>query len=237
MWRYRYKTKPDGSLEKRSAQCAVRGDLMRPGVHYDDAKTNVQSPSYATQRLLYANAALEDHDIESWDVPSAYPRADTDPNFQVFLRQPKRANGTYTHLGCHFEICKAHQGAPDAGHRWEKHRDFRLVSLGWTRIRSEPDAFIRTNGKHSARLLASTDDFLVSCSDPVFLSTLRHELQLEWDITIQDQTATQQQLHMTPTTTCLDVALKKLPYLPKTIRATVPPSASLASSPTPSATK
>lgn len=184
-WRYRYKTRSDGSLERRSARCTVRGDLMLPGIHFDPAKTFAQSPSYVAQRLFYAHVAVNGEELEEWNVPAAYPRAETDPNFVNFLRQPKRSDGSLTFPGCHFQICRAQQGAPDAGFCWEEHRDRRLAALGWKKLKSEPGAFIITRGNSTARLLCSTDDFLVSSNDSTFLSFLRKQLQNEWNITVQ----------------------------------------------------
>jgi hypothetical protein len=37
--------------------------------------------------------------VESYDVPGAYPRADSDPNISVYLRQPPRLDGTYIYPG------------------------------------------------------------------------------------------------------------------------------------------
>lgn len=59
MWRYRYKANPYGTLDKSSLLCAVRGDLIKPGIHYDASKTTAKSTFYASQRLFDANAALK----------------------------------------------------------------------------------------------------------------------------------------------------------------------------------
>jgi hypothetical protein len=54
---------------------------------------------------------------EEWDDPGAYPRADTDPNFCVVLRRPKRSNGSLIHTRQHYLIAKAQQVTPDAAFR------------------------------------------------------------------------------------------------------------------------
>lgn len=72
-WRYRYKNRSDGSPDKNSAQCTVRGDLMVPNVHFYSSKTSDQNPSYAAKRLFYAHAALTGDIVEvrrPWRIPS-----------------------------------------------------------------------------------------------------------------------------------------------------------------------
>jgi hypothetical protein len=102
---------------------------MKPHAHHDPSLTAAQSPSYAAQRLFWAIAAINDEVVEEWDVPGAYPRANTNPNFRVILRQPKRSNGSLTNPGKQYLIAKAQQGAPDAGFRWESHQKCELTRL------------------------------------------------------------------------------------------------------------
>jgi Reverse transcriptase (RNA-dependent DNA polymerase) len=187
LWVYTAKTDAVGALEKRSARCAVRGDRYKPNVHYDPMRTAAQTPSHTAQRLFYAAAAVSHEYIESYDVPGAYPRAPNDPKFRVVMRQPPRADGSLTHPGCNVLLSKAAQGAPDAGYLWERHRNDTLLRLGWLQVKSEPSAFLHrsSDGASYARLLASTDDFLVSTNDPEYLSTLRGHLQHEWNATVQ----------------------------------------------------
>lgn len=63
-WQYKYKTLRDGTVEKRSARCTVRGDLMLPHIHHDPTKTSAQTPLYAAQHLFCASAALNGNYIE-----------------------------------------------------------------------------------------------------------------------------------------------------------------------------
>lgn len=185
IWQYKAKTGPDGMLEKRSARCAVRGDLMEPGVHYDPDRTAAQTPSHSGLRIFYAAAARAGDYIESYDVPGAYPRADTDPDYVVYMRQPARADGSMTYPGKVMRLDKAQQGAPDAGHRWEKHRNVNFADLGWTVLKSEPSAYYITEGRTYARLLASTDDFIISSNSLEYLAKHRAAFRKLWDVTVQ----------------------------------------------------
>lgn len=72
----------------------------------------------------------------------------------------------------------------DAGHRWEKHRDRRLIALRCSQLRSEPGAFCVQEGMAHATILCTTDDFLAFKKSTTLLARLRRQLQNEWDITI-----------------------------------------------------
>jgi hypothetical protein len=96
---------------------------MIPGVHYDPSRTAALTPSHTAMRLVFATAALQNEHLEIYDVPGAYPRADSDSNFTVYMVQPPRSDGTYTLPDLELRLDKAQQGTPDAGYRWEKHRN------------------------------------------------------------------------------------------------------------------
>lgn len=186
-WVYTVKTKEDGTLDRFSARCTVRGDLMKPGKHYNPSKTAAQTPSHTAHRIFYADAAINSAYVESYDVPNAYPRAPSDPDYPTFLKQPPRSDGSLTYPNQDIRLDGAQQGAPDAGNRWERHRNSVFQNLGWKGLASEPSAFLydcpRT--KEKARLLASTDDFVVSSTSLALLERLRKQLMQTWNVTVQ----------------------------------------------------
>ena len=153
---YNVKTVPDASGQRFSARCTVRGDLLRKHVHFNPDKTSAQTPSHSAHRIFYADAAINNAYVESYDVPSAYPRAPADPEFPCFMKQPLKADGTFTCPGMVFRLDGAQQGAPDAEHRWELHRNAVLKRMRWQLLASEPSAFLYHDPitKDKARLLA-----------------------------------------------------------------------------------
>jgi hypothetical protein len=71
IWDFKAKTKAHGTLDKRFVRCAARGDLMKPGVHYDPTRTAMKTPSHTALRLFHATAELNCDIVESYDVPGA----------------------------------------------------------------------------------------------------------------------------------------------------------------------
>lgn len=103
---------------------------MNPGVHYSPNKTSAQAASFAAQRVFYADAALQDLEVEEWDVPGAYAPGKSDPKHSNFLRQPRRSDGTLAYSNFHYEIFNPQRGAPDAGFRWVQHLKRRVIAFG-----------------------------------------------------------------------------------------------------------
>lgn len=158
---------------------------MIPSLHYDLSNVASQTPPYTAKRFVYTKAALTGDIFEEYDVPAAYPRAKSDPNFTIYPLQPLRSDGIFNRPRCHFELVNAQEGAPDAGKIWAKDRDAKLTGPGWTKPKSELEAFYIEQGDRNARLLCTTDDFLASSNSRTFLNFLRQKLADLWDITIQ----------------------------------------------------
>ena len=208
---FRRKTDGDGNVTSHSVRYAARGDLMTPYVHFDPAHTSAQTPSHTAHRLMYAEAARRNEVLESYDVPGAYARAPADPRFKVRLHQPRRADGTYTKPGHDVLIINAQQGVPDAGNRWQLHRNTIFRKLGWKPLSSEPSAFIiRSPDQRSyARLLATTDDFLLASNNASYLHTLRDEFVDAWDISIQTPVIQHAGLKVVRTPTSITISAQK----------------------------
>lgn len=62
-------------------------------------KMAAQKPCYTAQRLFYASAATYNHYLEEYDFPSAYHRAESDPNFLCYIKQSTRSDGSPTFPG------------------------------------------------------------------------------------------------------------------------------------------
>jgi hypothetical protein len=82
------KANSNGTATRKKVRCAIRGDTMVPDVEYDSEKTNAQTPSHTSLRLLVALTAASGTVMESWDVPGAYPQADADPNYRQTMTTP-----------------------------------------------------------------------------------------------------------------------------------------------------
>lgn len=67
-------------------------DKMRPGVDFEEKRTDPHMPSQAGRRLLLNAAAAKGYVVELWDVPGAFINSPNDPRFRVTMQQPPMAD-------------------------------------------------------------------------------------------------------------------------------------------------
>jgi hypothetical protein len=80
---------------------------------------------------------------------------------------------------------KAIQGVGDANRLWVEHRDKRIISWGWTKLDAEPSTIYITHLDKFIRMVADTDEFLVSTNCASYLAQQSLRFESEWQITIQ----------------------------------------------------
>lgn len=112
---FKSKTSQYGVLEKHKVKCKIRGDRMRPGLDFDEARTASHMPSQAGRRLHLNAAAAQGYVVESWVVPGVYMNAPNDPRFRVTMRQPPMADVSYNEPGKVCLLRRAMPGDPAAG--------------------------------------------------------------------------------------------------------------------------
>jgi hypothetical protein len=78
------------------------------------------------------------------------------------MKQPILSNGTERAIVMVAVMDKAMQVAGDANRLWVEHHDTRIISWGWTKLVAEPSTFYITHLYKFIRMVADTDDFLVS---------------------------------------------------------------------------
>ena len=71
---YRYKIDQQDQHLIYKARCAVRGNLMQPGTHYDSDNTTTCMAEKTTMRLLLAMAASQNWACEHFDIFRLLPR-------------------------------------------------------------------------------------------------------------------------------------------------------------------
>lgn len=69
---FKAKTNQYGGLKKCKFRCAIRGYRMRPGIDFDDTRTESHIPSQAGRRLLLSAAAAKRYAVESWYITGAF---------------------------------------------------------------------------------------------------------------------------------------------------------------------
>jgi hypothetical protein len=126
------------------------------------------------------------------------------------MKQPILSNGTERAPGMVAVMDKARQGAGDANRLWVEHRDKRIISWGWTKLDAEPSTFYITHLDKFIRMVADTDDFLVSTNCDSYLAQQCLRFESEWKITIQSPVHQHTNLRLDRTPTTLKISTRPI---------------------------
>lgn len=116
---FKAKTNMYGGLERHKVPLAIRGDIMRPGLDFDEPRTASHISSQTGRQILIEAGVAEGHTYASWDVPGAYMRAPNNLKLHIVMAQSPRADGTKKALGKVCVLRRAMPGDKSAKQSWD----------------------------------------------------------------------------------------------------------------------
>lgn len=159
---YIYKWSRDGQECKRKARCSIRGDLMRPGQHFDPARTQCPTTEKATARLLFAIAAGHGWPIEHMDISNAYVHEPAMFQHPVYVKEIPLSDGTFRHGKRIGHLIKNLWGGKSAGHDYIMALFAHLKAHGYTATDGDPCLFTKAASAGPVLVAITVDDFLVT---------------------------------------------------------------------------
>jgi hypothetical protein len=140
-WVFKVKHNVDGSIERFKARLVAKGYSQRPGLDYNESFAPTFRP--ATLRIIMALAAVEDLELRSVDITSAFTNGDLDE--EIYMRQPEGF-----HVGSPNQVCRLRKslyGLKQSARQWNKKLHSVLTELGFKRIESDRSVYIYSNGE------------------------------------------------------------------------------------------
>ena len=140
-WVFKVKHNVDGSIERFKARLVAKGYSQRPGLDYNESFAPTFRP--ATLRIIMALAAVEDLELRSVDITSAFTNGDLDE--EIYMRQPEGF-----HVGSPNQVCRLRKslyGLKQSARQWNKKLHSVLTGLGFKRIESDRSVYIYSNGE------------------------------------------------------------------------------------------
>jgi len=170
-WVFRVKRNADGSIEQFKARLVAQGFAQRPG--FDFTETFAPTPKWAALRAILAIAAIEDLELESVDISSAYLNGELAE--EVYMRQPEG----FVEKGrdWYWRLLKSLYGLKQAGRCWHKKLNEVLVQLGFKRTICEHSIWVFQRGEERVIVPVFIDDMTIAARTKKAIQEVKDDLR------------------------------------------------------------
>jgi hypothetical protein len=178
---YKRKRDSDGNVVRFKNRMVVRGFLQRESIDYD--ATFAPTLSYVTIRLMLAKVAVEDLELKTMDVETAFLHADLDR--KLYMKIPP----SFTNVpagAVALQLDKSLYGLHQAGKLWNAMLTRALISIGFEAGKNgDMCSFtLRSRSSHSVILGVFVDDIIYSYSkiDESEVEEIKNKLKSQFKI-------------------------------------------------------
>jgi hypothetical protein len=170
---------PAGEIQSYRVRIVAGGHKQVEGVNYTE--TFSAAAKMPTVRVVLANAAVQDWEIEHIDVKSAYLNA---PLKETIYMKPPRGVLKPGQEGKVCRLLKGLYGLKQAGRGWylEMSRVF-LKDLGFKRSVVDHSVFYKRSGDEHTIVAVATDDMAVTSKRKTDADQFKSDIKKHWEIT------------------------------------------------------
>jgi hypothetical protein len=170
-WVFRVKRNSDGSIERYKGRVVAQGFSQRPG--FDYTETFAPTAKWAALRAILAVAALEDLELESVDISSAFLNGTTDAD--VYMRQPPGFEQGGPEWVC--KLRKALYGLKQAGRQWHIKLDQEFTGMGFSLVRCDHSIWVWKRGDQRILVPVFVDDLTIAARNKADVEKVKSELR------------------------------------------------------------
>ena len=170
---------PDGSFKKYKCRLVIRGDKWYDIYNMNTYASTVKSESV---RMMLAIAGIEDWEMESVDVKTAFLNSPLKEGEIIYMRRPPGLGDT--HMPEIVQLNKCIYGMPEASAYFHEHSDKVLRSFNCNPI-PEDDCVYRLdlNGE-TAFVLKHVDDFGIMAKNKKLIDYIKFKLSQSYEISV-----------------------------------------------------
>jgi hypothetical protein len=170
-WVFLIKRKSDGSIDRYKARLVAKGFSQRPGFDFDE--TYASTVKWATLRAILALAALEDLEIESIDISSAFLNGDIDA--EVYMQQPEGfSQGSPEQV---LRLIKSIYGLRQSPRLWHLKLNSVLEKAGFVKIKSDGSVWVFDRDGVRVILPVFVDDITLVSKSKEKIQEVKEELR------------------------------------------------------------
>ena len=170
-WVFVVKRKADGSVDRYKARLVAQGYSQRPG--FDFTETFAPTAKWAALRTILAIAAIEDYEIESVDISSAFLNGEID--HEIYIRQPE--GFTQGDPDDVLRLFKGLYGLHQSGNLWYKKLDEVLVEIGFAKVRCDNSIWVYRRDDMHIIIPVFVDDMTLVGNDKAKIQHVKDKLR------------------------------------------------------------
>jgi hypothetical protein len=171
-WVFRIKYNADGSVERYKARLVAKGFAQKP--HLDYTETFAPVVKFGSLRTIIAVAAMEDLELDSMDISSAFLNGDLEE--EIFMTQPEGfAVPGKEHLVCRLK--KSLYGLKQSPRQWYHKLNETFIQLGFRRIQSDNCIYVWAKDGQRIMIPVFVDDLTLAATGRPLMDSIKAELQ------------------------------------------------------------
>jgi len=170
-WVFKVKRKTqDGSVDRYKARVVAKGYKQRPGL--DFTETFAPTVKYSALRTILAIAAIEDLELESVDISTAFLNGDIDT--EIYVEQPEgfQERGP----GWVWRLLKSLYGLKQSPRLWNQKLHAALQDMGFIRTRSDHSVYIYVRDGVRMIIPIFVDDLTLVSKSMAAINKVKQEL-------------------------------------------------------------
>jgi len=161
------------NMERYKARTVAQGFSQRPGLEFGE--TFAPTTKWAALRSILAIAALEDLELESVDISTAYLNGVMPAEHEVFMKQPPGFEQRGAEWVCRLK--KGLYGLKQGGYLWYKELESKLRGIGFTRVRSDHSVYVWQREDAKVIVPVFVDDLTIACKSKAVIAEVKSELK------------------------------------------------------------
>jgi hypothetical protein len=185
-WVFKIKRKADGSIDKYKGRIVAKGYAQREGVDYTE--TFAPTARFGALRTVIALAAMEDWELESVDISTAFLNGEIDA--EVYMHKPEGVEFPgFEGSEWVLRLLKGLYGIKQGPRIWSQKLHTALTSIGFQRLESDHSVFIYERDGVKMVVPVHVDDLVLASSSKESIEKVKSELRARFKIHEQGPTS------------------------------------------------